>query len=163
MDTIPGTQDPNEIINSLKGGAVELTENIFVEREDQLENIHDLFVDEGYEGLMLRNLDMPYEFSRSWNLVKYKVMKDDEFKIVDAEKALKGKQRGAIIWICETPQGDRFNVVPNGTIDSRKKLWTEWLTDPTDFIGKELTVQYQELTPKGIPRFPKGIAIRDYE
>lgn len=163
MDTIPGTQDPNEIIKSLKGGAVELTENIFVEREDQLENIHDLFVDEGYEGLMLRNLDMPYEFSRSWNLVKYKVMKDDEFKIVDAEKALKGKQRGAIIWICETPQGDRFNVVPNGTIDSRKKLWTEWLTDPTDFIGKELTVQYQELTPKGIPRFPKGIAIRDYE
>ena len=163
MDTIPGTQDPNEIIKSLKGGAVELTENIFVEREDQLQNIHDLFVDEGYEGLMLRNLDMPYEFSRSWNLVKYKVMKDDEFKIVDAEKALKGKQRGAIIWICETPQGERFNVVPNGTIESRKDAWNNWEADPKQFIGKEITVQYQELTPKGIPRFPKGIAIRDYE
>lgn len=163
MDKMPGTLDQDELIKSLTTSAVELTENIYVMREDQLEEIHDLFVDEGYEGLMLRNLEMPYEFSRSWNLVKYKVMKDSEFKIVDAEQALKGKQKGAIIWICETAQGDRFNVVPNGTIESRKKLWAEWEADPTEFIGKELTVQYQELTPKGIPRFPKGLAIRDYE
>lgn len=163
MDKIPGTTDKAEILKSLSTTAVELTDNIYVLREDQLEEIHDLFVDEGYEGLMLRNLDMPYEFTRSWNLVKYKVMKDDEFKIVDAVKGLKGKSKGAIIWICETPQGDRFNVVPNGTMASRKILWGEWKADPKAFIGKDLTVQYQELTPKGIPRFPKGIAIRDYE
>jgi hypothetical protein len=163
IDKIPATGDKAEIVTSLTTSAVELTENIYVLKEDQLEDIHDLFVDEGYEGLMLRNIDSPYEFSRSWNLVKYKVMKDSEFKIVDAEQALKGKQKGAIIWICETPQGDRFNVVPNGTIESRKKLWAEWEADPKEFIGKELTVQYQELTPKGIPRFPKGLGIRDYE
>jgi len=163
MDKIPGTTDKSEILKSLSTNAVELTDNIYVFTEDQLEEIHDLFVDEGYEGLMLRNLDMPYEFSRSWNLVKYKVMKDDEYKIVDAEQSLKGKQKGAIIWICETPQGDRFNVVPNGTMTYRKDLWDAWKTDPKQFIGKELTVQYQELTPKGIPRFPKGIALRDYE
>ena len=163
MDKVTAAADKSEIIKSLTTSAVELTENIYVLREDQLEEIHDLFVDEGYEGLMLRNLDMPYEFTRSWNLVKYKVMKDDEFKIVDAVQGLKGKQKGAIIWICETPQGDRFNVVPNGTMASRKILWDEWKADPKAFIGKELTVQYQELTPKGIPRFPKGIAIRDYE
>jgi len=29
--------------------------------------------------------------------------------------------------------------------------------------GKKLTVQYQNLTQDGIPRFPVGIAIRDYE
>ena len=90
-------------------------------------------------------------------------MKDDEFKIVDAEQALKGKSKGAIIWVCETPQGERFNVVPNGTMASRKDAWNNWEADPKQFIGKEITVQYQELTPKGIPRFPKGIAIRDYE
>ncbi len=163
IDKIPATGDKAEIVTSLTTSAVELTENIYVLKEDQLADIHDLFVDEGYEGLMLRNIDSPYEFSRSWNLVKYKVMKDSEFKIVDAEQALKGKQKGAIIWICETPQGDRFNVVPNGTIESRKKLWAEWEADPKEFIGKELTVQYQELTPKGIPRFPKGLGIRDYE
>lgn len=168
MDTIPGiipkdAAEKSEIVKQLSTSAVELTDNIYVLREDQLEAIHDLFVAEGYEGLMLRNLDSPYDFSRSWNLVKYKVMKDDEFKIVDAEQALKGKQRGAIIWVCETPQGERFNVVPNGTMASRKDTWNKWEADPKQFIGKEITVQYQELTPKGIPRFPKGIAIRDYE
>ena len=69
----------------------------------------------------------------------------------------------ADIW-CETPDKEHtFEVVPLGTIDSRKKLWNEWNLTPTKFIGKPLTVQYQELTPKGIPRFPKGISIRDYE
>jgi DNA ligase-1 len=163
IDKVPSTGDPKEVIISLANSAVELTDNIYVLKEDQLETIHDLFVEEGYEGLMLRNIDAPYEFSRSWNLVKYKVMKDDEFKIVDAVKGLKGKSKGAIIWICETPKGDRFNVVPNGTMASRKILWDEWKADPKEFIGKELTVQYQELSPKGIPRFPKGLGIRDYE
>jgi hypothetical protein len=30
-------------------------------------------------------------------------------------------------------------------------------------IGQQLTVRYQELTTDGIPRFPVGIAFRDYE
>ena len=32
-----------------------------------------------------------------------------------------------------------------------------------DYIGEMLTVRYQELTDDGVPRFPVGIAIRDYE
>ena len=32
-----------------------------------------------------------------------------------------------------------------------------------EYVGKKLTVRYQELTDDGIPRFPVGIAIRDYE
>ena len=31
------------------------------------------------------------------------------------------------------------------------------------YIGKMLTVKYQELTDDGKPRFPVGINIRDYE
>jgi len=32
-----------------------------------------------------------------------------------------------------------------------------------NYIGKQLTVRAQELTNEGIPRFPVGISIRDYE
>jgi hypothetical protein len=32
-----------------------------------------------------------------------------------------------------------------------------------DYIGKDLTVQFFELTDDGVPRFPVGIAVRDYE
>jgi len=30
-------------------------------------------------------------------------------------------------------------------------------------FGKKLTVQFQNLTDCGLPRFPVGLAIRDYE
>ena len=32
-----------------------------------------------------------------------------------------------------------------------------------DYVGKMLTVRYQERTDEGLLRFPVGIAIRDYE
>ncbi len=155
--------EKEKFINFDAGLPVTLTQNILVNSESSLEETHDNFVDEGYEGLMIRNLKMPYEFSRSWNLVKYKKMKDAEFKISGAKEGT-GNAAGAIIWNCTTDDGkNNFDVVPLGTMDERRKLWKEYQTNPGQFIGQPLTVQFQELTPKGIPRFPKGISIRDYE
>ena len=37
------------------------------------------------------------------------------------------------------------------------------LNEFKDYLGKKLTVKYQELTNHGIPRFPIGLGIRDYE
>ena len=163
MDPVTDKSEIKKLSEFDAGLPVNLTQNILVNSENDLEKIHDTFVDEGYEGLMIRNLKMPYDFSRSWNLIKYKKMKDSEFSIVGAKQGT-GNAAGAIIWTCETADKEHtFEVVPLGTIDSRKKLWNEWNLTPTKFIGKPLTVQYQELTPKGIPRFPKGISIRDYE
>jgi DNA ligase-1 len=39
----------------------------------------------------------------------------------------------------------------------------EYFENPKLWRGKILTVQYQALTSYGIPRFPVGKAIRDYE
>jgi DNA ligase-1 len=46
-----------------------------------------------------------------------------------------------------------------GTIESRKEMFK----NVKSYYGKELTVQYQEISDEGIPRFPVGIAFRDYE
>jgi DNA ligase-1 len=40
---------------------------------------------------------------------------------------------------------------------------TDFYKNAAKYIGKKLTVKYQELTKDGIPRFPVGIAIRDYD
>jgi DNA ligase-1 len=37
----------------------------------------------------------------------------------------------------------------------------EWFNKGDRFIGKNLTVIYQELSDLGIPRFPVGKAVRD--
>ena len=127
------------------------------------------FIDEGYEGAMIRNLKSPYKFgpSKSNDLLKLKNFEDSEFKIVGAWDA-GGGHSGAIMWVCETTDDDgnkvEFNVTPMGTIDSRRALYEKYKKDPTQFIGKDMTVRYMGLNPKtNIPNIAKGVAIRDYE
>ena len=114
----------------------------------------------GYEGAMIRNADGLYVPKRSYNLLKHKgVSQDGEFKIVDFEEG-RGRLQGHIgaFW-CVTPEGKKFKAKMKGkTAKLREyfinhKLWKD----------KMLTVQYQNFTAEGKPRFPVGLAIRDYE
>jgi DNA ligase-1 len=120
---------------------------------------HDEYVEEGYEGIMLRNKNGLYKIGgRSVDLQKFKMFLDDEYEIVgfyDGE----GAEKGCVLWRCKTPEGRVFGCRPHGTQEERKELFKHG----SEYVGKKLTVRYQELTDDGIPRFPVGIAIRDYE
>ena len=70
-----------------------------------------------------------------------------------------GLEKGCVIWICETKEKKRFSVRPVGTFEERRKLFLK----AKSFIGKFLTVKYQELSDYNIPVFGVGIGIRDYE
>ena len=111
---------------------------------------------------MFRNLSGVYKAGhRSRDLQKYKEFIDAEFIITDAKEGT-GSDAGTVVWECRT--GDRentkyFDVRPRGTVAQRKEWWDNY----KKYIGQELTVRYQNLTEYGIPRFPVGIAIRDYE
>jgi len=39
----------------------------------------------------------------------------------------------------------------------------EWLSHPEEIIGKQVTFRYQELSAENVPRFPRGVEVRDYE
>ena len=58
---------------------------------------------------------------------------------------------------------NEFSVRPEGQIKDRKALWYEFCAGTYDPRGKMLTVRYQNLTDEGLPRFPVGVAVRDYE
>ena len=47
-------------------------------------------------------------------------------------------------------------------LEERKRIEKVLFQNGDDYVGKLLTVRYQELTDEGVPRF-SGIAIRDYE
>jgi DNA ligase-1 len=127
------------------------------------EAIHDFlekYTKEGYEGVIIRNKKGNYEEnSRSVNLQKLKKFIDEEFEIIDYTTPDTGKEVGCVIWICKTKDGKKFNVRPSGNYQERKNLYK----NAKKFIGKMLTVRYQELTNGKVPRFPVGVAIRDYE
>ena len=116
---------------------------------------HAEYVSEGYEGLILRDLDSVYEMDkRSKGLLKYKTWKDDEFVITGH----KIDQNGLCVWECSTGT-HTFDVTPKASHDDRKKM----LLTATEQYGKRLTVKYFELTEAGIPRFPVGLGIREID
>ena len=154
-------QDRYLTIMGITHGAkyLSLVENVGVENEAQIHEAQRKFVEEGYEGAMVRNLKGAYAIGkRSPDLQKVKTFLDGEYEIVGFSEAT-GNDAGTVIWECKTPEGLTFRVRPRGTREAR----TEQYQNGNDYIGKQLTVRYQELTDDGVPRFPVGITIRDYE
>ena len=121
--------------------------------------LHSNFVEEGYEGLILRNTGGLYKVGhRSADLQKYKEFLDEEFTIVGFKEG-DGIEKGCVLWRCVTKTGLEFDCRPRGTREDRAALFVTGATH----VGKKLTVRFQEWTDDGIPRFPVGITIRDYE
>lgn len=154
--------------------------------EKVVEKTLDEYILLGYEGVMLRDPNSPYQLdARSDGLLKYKRFFDAEYRIVGFKEA-SGKDAGTVLWECEVPSPKaqaskgqapnaktpsaqtqtrpkgQFTVRPTGTLEERR----EWLqrAKAGGIVGHAwLTVRYQELTDDGVPRFPVGITIRDYE
>jgi ATP-dependent DNA ligase len=136
-----------------------MVESSLAENIDDIYKFHSKFVEEGYEGAMIRDMKAPYAINkRSDGLLKYKHFQDDEFKIVGFHEGI-GDWSKCVIWECENSNGQMFSVKPKLSIEESKKMFK----DASKYIGKMLTVRYFELTNDGIPRFPVGIEFRDYE
>ena len=134
-----------------------LIETEIINTEAELKKKFKQYMKDGYEGIMVRDMNGPYEISkRSKYLKKYKEFVDSEFEIVGFEEA-EGTDKGTVIWVCITPSGETFNVRPKGTREYRATL----LKNAKKYIGKKLTVIYQALSESGVPRFPVGKDIRN--
>ena len=139
--------------------SVKKVPTVLVESKDLIYDWHKEFTKSGYEGVMARDPKGKYHLAdRSNHLLKLKSFDTDEYKIVGAEAA-RGRDTGTVVWVCETAKGQTFSVRPRGTVDQRRN----WLEEKDLHVGKMLTVQYQNLTPEGLPRFPVGLTFRDYE
>ena len=156
-----------EKFNKLK--FVKLVENTVISDKDEIKTFHDVYVQKGYEGVIIRNLSGQYVFGeRSKDLQKYKEFMEDEFEIVDTycESNIINKVTiNSICFRCKTKDGEVFETRPKGTLADRETMWN----NKDSYIGKMLTVRYQAITDedqgegKGVPQFPIGITVRDYE
>lgn len=134
-------------------------ETQLVHNESDVKKYHDTFVEQGHEGVMIRDAKSTYEVGKRSNyLLKYKEFQTEEYEIVGA-KTGHGRDANAVVWLCKTQDGQEFTVRPEGTIAQRE----EHYKNHKNYIGKMLTVRFQNLTALGVPRFPVGVCIRDYE
>jgi hypothetical protein len=88
-------------------------------------------------------------------MLKVKNFQDAEFKIINFRDGI-GKERGLVIWECETKEGRNFTCRPSGSYEERRELFKI----AHRFLYMYLTVKFFELTNDGIPRFPVGLGIR---
>jgi len=126
--------------------------------EEEMKQQHAQHVEHGYEGIMLRAPGGLYKHSRSADLLKYKEFFDDEYEVIGFKEG-EGQEKGCVLWTCKTEKGQSFHCRPRGTREDRMELFQ----NGAEYVGKKLTVRFQELTDEGLPRFPVGIAFRDYE
>ena len=135
-----------------EGCIVVLTD--FVETEKELMELYEEYVNEGYEGQMIR-LDKPYENKRSKSLLKHKSFIDEEYTILGVEEGIGNKTGMVGSFIFESKTGKRFNSSPKFNWEECQRMWSE----KDQLIGKSATVKYFNLTPDGVPRFPYVIKI----
>jgi DNA ligase-1 len=136
-----------------------LTPTYSVESEEDIMKEHIQFIDDGYEGIIIRMADGLYKPAhRDISLQKLKNFVDDEFLVVDIDHG-KGKNLEVAKFICQTKEGKLFNVDYNAPLEERQEM----LINKDNYIGRLLTVKYQELSDDNVPRFGKGISFRDVD
>jgi DNA ligase-1 len=138
-----------------KNKSIVFVENTELNSHDEIDNAHDKSVQIGFEGLMIRIINSPYENKRSKNLLKYKKFFDEEYEIVDIleGKGNRGNMAGSLM--VKSKDGKVFNSGIRGGEDYYKILWK----NKKDFIGKLATIRYQEKSEDDIPRFPIAVNI----
>jgi hypothetical protein len=143
---------------------------IKVHDETEVDGHYEDFLEQGYEGLIFRT-DTPYVFgSGRRDLMKLKPHYDEEYLIVAVWEGT-GKNAGTPVFRClrpefaelnprkRVPSSHTFGVVPEGTYDRKRQMWA----DRDKLIGKKLTVRYWDKYASGVPQFPIGVCVRDYE
>jgi len=122
---------------------------------DNIDRELEKFLEEGHEGLMIRQLDMGYDNKRSWQLCKVKVFEDEEFVLIDFVEDVRGGFVGS--FTMKKHDGSRFNAGASGqSVDERTEMWN----NKEKYIGRVATVEFFGYSEYGVPRFPKFKGLR---
>jgi DNA ligase-1 len=107
-------------------------------------------VNDGYEGLVLKDKNSYYIKKRSISWLKVKLT-DTLDAVVTKIIEGTGKYNNMIGALeCRLENGIEFRV-GSGLTDRQR---FEWYNDPNKIIGKVIEIKYQELTNDGVPRHP---------
>ena len=144
----------SDLFNCFSSSSVVYVTTQEVNNQKELDEFYHDWMEEGYEGQMIRT-NSNYENKRSKTLLKRKEFSDDEFKILAVNEGT-GKLAGRVgHMMFKSKSGHYFSSTVNGTQEYLSELWEQ----RDELIGKFATVKYFNLTPDGVPRFPKVINI----
>lgn len=134
---------------------ISILEHKLVENEEQLINYYNQALLRNNEGIMINDKDAEYAGTRSARILKYKPIQDEEGTIIDIECAT-GEHQGCAIFVVKDIRNNIFRLYMKCNLEQRREQYT----NKKEYIGKEITYWYQELSEYGVPRFPVGKSIK---
>jgi DNA ligase 1 len=138
---------------------IKFVETIKVHNDNEAQHLSLEFIEQGFEGGILRDMDAPYQDGkRSKYLVKIKKVKLDKFMVVDIIETDKDHYRGEPIglFVCQNDiSSHQFKVTPTAS----KKERREMLINKHKIIGSHINVTYYERTKDGLPFHANGVII----
>ena len=122
--------------------------NYTIENEDDAVKYRNLFIDLGFEGLILRDPDKEYQIGkRNFSMIKFKDVMEGSFKIIDIYP--EGISRNIPLFLCKNDINDEtFEVHINGTLKEQERD----LFFRDKFIDKTLHITFGERS--GVYRVP---------
>ena len=136
---------------------IQFVPQIEVSGWDNMMKLHNEYVSEGWEGLVIRDPERPYKPNgRTNDMIKIKVYKDDCFKVVGKEAGLRGSED--MVFIMEMPDGRTFKAKPFGDREQKEEYWINFDKKYKGHIGECKFFYYSD---DGIPLQPAFKAFRD--
>lgn len=161
---------------------VQIVNQFEISNEEELLKYEKQFLEDGFEGLMVKDPKGLYKFGRSTEksgqLLKVKRFVDAEFKIVGFEEKMHNTNEAKVdalghterstskeglvpantlgALIVENEDGQKFGVGSGFDDATRKLIWI----NKEDYLGKYAKVKYFPVGIKDLPRFPVYLGIR---
>ena len=123
---------------------------------DNMMKLHNQYVSEGWEGLVIRDPDKVYRPNgRTNDMIKIKCYKSDEFLITGYELGLRGNED--MVFTLVTKEGKPFKAKPHG--DRAQKDWYVNNFD-SECLNHYATVKYFYMSDDNVPLQPSVSNIR---
>lgn len=134
---------------------IELVPTYEVHSEADIKKYHSHFLNEGYEGTIIRHSNAGYAIDkRDTQLLKYKDFIDIACKVIDIKPCDKRPEHGECV--CEH-NGHTFGTGMKFSHEERAEI----LANKRNYIGKTAEIRFFEYTDDGKPRFPVCVGFRE--
>lgn len=146
--------DTDHFTSVIKADKINVVQGNVFDTEDEVKQSIGHFMQQGFEGAIIRNFKGLYEFGqRSSDLQKWKLFQDGEAKVLDSVE----DKNGEGVLLCEEKDGTRFNCKMKGTHAERSQAKMLLL------VGHFINFTFQSRTDDGVPQFPVGQSVRELD
>jgi len=153
--------DISMIVGDVQGTPFRYVKSTLAANETELRDFYSQCLDEGYEGVMLKDMTAPYRWKRSDAILKLKPVATEEGVVVSWYEAKESTKRAGQFggFVILTPNGVTTRVGGGYSDEVKSKIFSD---GPDTYVGRIAEVEHQPpFTPDGKLRFPVFCRFRD--